>query len=208
MLNRDEVLSRIFNGIDRARIDYEKWSGWLVGHAPEYLLTTYIAKSIAGKEAGSEFWVTLENNVKETIDFAGSLKRGKPSKALRLQGKFDIVLWNKHKDKPRAIIEVKTRAWDYSSQGVRADIERICAILKQTRGISYGVLALYIRGFESSRKSGIEKVETKGNNIATRASEQAESMGLNFKRKCGEIIVKDGRAFASEILVISKRRGT
>ena len=44
----DEVIENAVNGIAKAQRDYELWSGgnWL-WEAPEYFMTTYIAKEIS-----------------------------------------------------------------------------------------------------------------------------------------------------------------
>ena len=211
MIKREKVLESIISGIEKARTDYEHWTGWHPDHAPscyrvpEYMLTTYIAKSISGGDPGSEYWVTLESNVIDTVRDAGGFKPGKRSNALSRQGRFDIVLWSTNK--PQAVIEVKMREWNrVAIHGIMPDVERISATLKSAKGIQYGVLALYLRRFNSTRGSAVDKLETVGSNIASHAKEIVESKGLRFKRTLGEMEVDDKQAFRTELLVITKKR--
>ena len=69
---RTKIITKTLRGISKAQKDYEAWSGgnWL-GCAPEYLITTYIAKEIA---TGTRYDVTLEQdgggiNARQRKDF-------------------------------------------------------------------------------------------------------------------------------------------
>ena len=68
----DEVVIGIHIALARAQRDYESWTGgdWL-WQAPDYLLTTYIAREIAERRKDRTFYIALESNVGVSIDDAG-----------------------------------------------------------------------------------------------------------------------------------------
>lgn len=102
----DEIIQSILSGIKKAESDYLGWSGenpyrsW-----PEYMITTYIARSICTRFK-NEFWVSMEYDVKDALYEANYPNRGRPSRKLRLNGKYDLVIWWKN-GFPRCIGEVK-----------------------------------------------------------------------------------------------------
>lgn len=67
----ETIVDKTLKGIARAQDDYETWTGgsWL-WEAPEYLVTSYIAREIATVE-GYTYYLTLESGVKDALDFAG-----------------------------------------------------------------------------------------------------------------------------------------
>jgi hypothetical protein len=102
-----KIVRAALRGIERAQADYEKWSGgyWL-GHAPEDLMTVYIAREIARITGPAS--VTLECGALQALKDAGAVERGRLSRKIRAEGRFDIMVW--HSDTlPRTPIEVKSR---------------------------------------------------------------------------------------------------
>lgn len=73
MTNSSNIIKKTLSGITKAHKDYEKWSGLWLWKAPEYMITTYIAKEIATLEPG---YVFLEQNAKESIKEAGGVGQG------------------------------------------------------------------------------------------------------------------------------------
>ena len=135
------VIKKALSGIAKAQRDYEAWSGgfWL-WQAPEYILTVYIAKEL-WTVPGSKY-LTLESNVRRTLEDAGGMGRGKISEATRPGGRSDIVLWWSSSDMPRAVIEVKKVS--YSATEIKQDIERISTTLrKRGNSIQCGLVAFY-----------------------------------------------------------------
>ena len=144
----------------RPRKDYEAWSGgcWL-WEAPEYMVTTYIAKEI-WTMPGSKY-LTLESNVRETVDEAGGFGRGRLRKNVRPGGRSDITLWWANST-PRAVIEVKNQISKVG--GIEGDIDRIKSMLRnRDNTLKFGLMAFYTsrrdRGEDGEQaKSIIEEV--------------------------------------------------
>ena len=146
----DNIIKTTLYGISKAQKDYETWSdgSWL-WVAPEYMTTTSIAKEIA-KSIKNKRSLTLEAGVRKSIEEAGGLGKGAPSKKLRLKGKFDILVrWAS--GKPRAIIEVKKHPENFSH--IKADIERIIEVLRLRDGettFRCGLIAYYTSRYSKS----------------------------------------------------------
>ena len=136
------VIKKTLSGIAKAQRDYEAWSGGLwLWQAPEYMLTMYIAKEL-WTMPGSKH-LTLESNVKRTLEDAGGMGRGKISEAARLGGRSDIVLWWWSNDMPRAVIEVKNQVSDSATE-IKQDIKRISTMLrKRDNSFQCGLVAFY-----------------------------------------------------------------
>ena len=135
-----DVIKKTLSGIVKAQKDYQAWSGgcWLWG-APEYMLTTYIAKEI-WTMPGSKY-LTLESNVRKTVDEAGGFGRGKLRENVRPDGRADITLWWAN-DAPRAVIEVKNQI--STVKEIKDDIERIKSTLRnRDNTFQFGLMAFY-----------------------------------------------------------------
>ena len=91
-LTYDEILEGCIEGITNSFNDYKEWSGeyWL-WRAPEYLITVNIAKTIA--KINKPKYITLEDNVKQTLKDANAKIRGSLKNAIRPKGRSDIILW-------------------------------------------------------------------------------------------------------------------
>ena len=145
-----KFIENTLKGIDKAQRDYERWSGgyWLY-QAPEYLMTTYVAKELATHTEHS-YYITLEHNTADAVSDAGGMRPGRPRNDLRPSGKFDILLWWGN-GTPRAIIEVKKHISQYKH--ISADNSRMCTVLEQHTTIRHGIMAYYTahNGEESQR---------------------------------------------------------
>ena len=134
----EAVINKTLSGIAKAQRDYNAWSGLWLWEAPEYMLTTYIAKEL-WTIPGSKY-LTLEPKVRRTLKNAGGVGRGRTPKFARLDGRFDIVLWWKN-GTPRAVIEVKKEiGYPYK---IKKDIERISTMLRTRNSLRYGLIAFY-----------------------------------------------------------------
>ena len=163
----EAFIKKTLSGIAKAQRDYEEWSGFWLCQAPEYMLTMYIAKEL-WTVPGSKY-LTLESNVKSTLEDAGGMGRGKTSDDSRIGGRSDIVLWRSN-DTPRAVIEVKNNVSD-SAIEIKQDIERISTTLRK-RGNSFqcGLIAFYTsrwdregdgEGARSTIKDRLKNIEQK-----------------------------------------------
>ena len=166
------VIKKTLSGIAKAQRDYEAWSGgsWL-WEAPEYMLTTYIAKEL-WTIPGSKY-LTLESNVRSTLEDAGGMGRGKISEAARPSGRSDIVLWRSN-DTPRAVIEVKNQVSDSATE-IKQDVTRISTTLRRRdNSFQCGLVAFYTsrrdreedgEGARSTIKDRLENIEYETRNI-------------------------------------------
>ena len=150
-----KIVAKTLEGIARAQHDYKTLSGgyWL-WMAPEYFVTSCIAREI--RTVGCHtYYLTLESGVRDTT-YAGGRRSGKPPSALRLNGKFDIVLWWGN-DHPRAVIEVKKQVHGFSA--IRSDVARVCTILSQPRppsSFQCGLVVFYASKYLEGRPNEVE----------------------------------------------------
>ena len=97
-----KVVEATLDGFIEAQTINEKWSGgyWL-WQAPEYLISSSVARSIAALD-GAKF-ITLEHGAKSAIENAGAKGKGRLHRDIREKGKVDILLWWGD-GSPRAVI--------------------------------------------------------------------------------------------------------
>ena len=197
----DKIIDNTLTGIAKAQKDYESWTGgyWL-WQAPEYLITTYIARQITTYR-GHNYYVTLEHNTRAAIDAAGGMRQGRPRRDLRLQGKFDILLWWAN-DTPRAIIEVKRHISAF--EHVEKDVARICSTLKQENHIRAGLVAYYTsHGSEPDEVAQFisERLEV----IETGTRDYVENKrGMKLRHCRGKIRIVEDSAWVPGVLKISR----
>lgn len=124
------VRGKILDGIQHSTRLYKSWSNdWPFYYAPEYLMTIEIARKIRGIRKW-ELWTTPEWSVRETLSEAKGMRQGRPESALRLQGRYDIVVWRAN-NTPRFVIEVKHRVVGFSQ--IKDDVSRICTAFKNPK---------------------------------------------------------------------------
>lgn len=177
----NRIVDAALKGIIEAQNQYEDWSGgcWL-WEAPEYFVTTSIARQMTKFRPSSLYW-TLENNVRQAIDESGGLPRGRPPLALRIDGRFDILLWEG--EIPRVAIEVKNQVNSYG--GILADVERICAVLDKQRGksIKDGIVCFYTSRYkEDDRQGARSSVKHRLATTEEKAGQYVEMMGMTLKQ--------------------------
>ena len=196
----DDVANKTLAGISKAQKEYEDWTGgyWL-WEAPEYMVTTYIARQIS-TISDKAFYLTLENNVRDGIRDAGGAS-GRPRKALRFNGKFDILLWWAN-GTPRAIIEVKNQVPGFSK--IKHDVSRISAALSQESTIRCGFIAYYTSLTDDERNPAKNRVETRVDGVASAVKEFAKDNNMKFKRYSGKVVIDEDSAWTAEVLKISR----
>ena len=144
----DKIIKKTLSGIVKAQKDYEGWSGgslWL-RHAPEYMLTTYIAKDIGAYyltlESSVRDTLTLESSARDIVQDARGIGSGRLPEAVRLDGKIDITLWRGNDETPRAVIEVKKQISNAKAIKIKNDIIRIKHLLrKEENAFEFGLIA-------------------------------------------------------------------
>ena len=197
-----DIIENTLNGIAKAQKDYERWSGgyWL-HQAPEYLMTTYVAREIAMHKE-NPYYITLEHNTAEAVADAGGMRPGRPRNDLRPNGKFDILLWWGN-ETPRAIIEVKKHISQYRQ--INADVSRICTVLEQHNTIRHGIMAYYTAHYgENSRRSLRNFLLERLNNIENGARDYAQGRGMNVQNHYKRVKMADDWAWVPGTLVISR----
>jgi len=103
-VSKDEILKACINGIEKSFNEYLEWSyGEWLWNAPEYLLTVNIAKELWNIEKEAKF-ITLEDNIRYTLENANAKIKGKLANAVRSKGRSDIIFWW-GKATPRGVIE-------------------------------------------------------------------------------------------------------
>lgn len=153
----NEVVDSTLYGIKESMETYKNWSGgeWL-WNAPEYLITIKIAENIF-KIKGIKY-ITLEDKVSLILKESNICI--KDLKIKRINGKYDMVLWNID-EMPRAIIEIKNKVYSYKK--IAKDIERIKDSLKNKKSktsLKFGIMAFYISR-EFKKGNAKEKIEAR-----------------------------------------------
>ena len=152
-----KIVDAIITGIVRAQKEYTGWTGdeWLAW-APEYLITSYVAKEIASINGPG--YITLEGEIRETLTASGALSKGRLSKYTRPDGKCDILLWWGG-GTPRGMIEIKNDVSSYSR--IRNDIIRLRdVILKNANqsSLQFGALGFFTEEKNGKRFSGKDRI--------------------------------------------------
>lgn len=141
----DDIVECVLDGLEKSHNEYFEWSyGEYIWNAPEYLLTVNIAKELIQSEKVD--YLTLEDNVKKTMEIANATGAGRTHKDLRKDGRFDIVLWGGDKEPkpPMAVVEVKNKVYAFGR--IKEDIERIKQTLlrkQEDSTIEFGLMAFY-----------------------------------------------------------------
>ena len=167
---RTKIIKKTLRGISKAQEDYEAWSTLWLWEAPEYMITTYIAKEIA-----ADYFVTLEQD-------AGELKPGQGGTSERTRrkldgGRFDIVVWDDYD--PVTIIEVKNQPVGFSN--ISGDVENICRMVKGDNSLEYGLVAYYL-GLAEKTDDESAKKRTLGRVEEIRANADAHIRGLKLRQ--------------------------
>lgn len=198
-----EIIKNVLNGITKAQKDYQRWSGGdRLDEAPEYLMTTYIAKELATYKECS-YYITLEYNTKKAIADAGGMKPGRPRKDLRPNGKFDILLWWGD-GTPRTIIEVKKYKNQYK-QRMEEDVSRICAVLEQCNTIRHGIMAYYTAHNEENSRSELQDfLLERMHDFESRTLDYVQNRGMNVQNHRRPVQLAKNWAWVPSVLVISR----
>lgn len=176
----------------KAQARHELWSGWWWA-PPEYVGTIAIAEAVYRLEDVA--WVTPEHNVGDTLRQAGG-GMGRPAEVLPRRGRFDIVVWGGFR--PVGVIEVKTRG--YST--LKRDVERVCAAIRNARGIRWGVVAFIYAWGDGQQKAGRERVLDRTGSLAAEAEQVVGDFRMGFTRHKGKTRVRDEGAWAAEVFEI------
>ena len=152
--SRSKVRKGVLDGISDAYRKYLRMSGHQLREAPEFFLASSIANKL--RKVAAPCKVTLESGIKETLGEARASGKGRAAKTVSYKGRFDIVLWYRVKDKPRAVIEVKHPIRVPTAAKINKDVERICRVLRKSidngGSIKLGIFAFYTDSLEPKKK--------------------------------------------------------
>ena len=104
--------------------------------------------------------------------------RGRKSELSRLDGRFDIVVWNTRR--PIGIIEVKKT--QHGSVEINKDAERIFSVLDKADKLTWGLIAYSMLIYDGVRKPGISSLNERTENIKNKVNELAENRGFQVAR--------------------------
>lgn len=128
-ISRRELRLGVLQGIADAYRAHRRTSRRRFGQAPEYWVTTMIARRLA--KIAPQCGVELEASVRDIMVAARAIKPGVSPASLRIGGRFDVVLWWKSRAAPRALIEVKHPVRRSHINAVLADVQRIMTALRR-----------------------------------------------------------------------------
>lgn len=121
-----DLIDALIRGGEKAVNDFSCISGgeWF-DEAPEYFLTTYVATGLKNFEKTN---LLLEVSVNQCRREAGAIRRGRPAKAERRNGRYDVVAYWAN-GLPRGAIEVKSPIWVNDRARLQPDFTRLCLTL-------------------------------------------------------------------------------
>ena len=189
-------------GIRKSFNEYAKWNNARLSHAPEYLLNINIAKQLS-EEYGDKY-ISLEENVKDIVQELKIEGNEDFSKNIRIQGKFDIVIWSLKKDRPKGIIEVKQNINGF--RNIRKDIDRIVSLLKQNSKIKFGISTFFIdyQKKVNSKEKLIKKIEEIHIELQKHAS--GIEIELDFQEILTESIKNDSEEYSAFAVVLTLKK--
>nr|WP_294864469.1 hypothetical protein [uncultured Pseudogulbenkiania sp.] len=158
-ISRNAIAQKALAGMEKAHEQYVQWSGgfWLQ-NAPEYLATVNIAQEIGGL-AGTKY-ITLEHKPREVLAEAGAIGRGRLHRDIRVDGRFDLVVWWAS-GRPRMPIEVKLQVTGIGK--ILDDVKRIGKVVERKADlttIQSGLIVYYtsLNDHKSGVRTAVEKI--------------------------------------------------
>ena len=197
---RNKIVKACSDGIIESFYEYLEWTSneWL-WHAPEYLITVNIAKKLWELE-GSKF-ITLEDNIKNTLKDANAKLKGKYPKNMRATGRSDIIFWWA-KGTPRGIIEVKNAVF-YKSK-IQEDLKRIYEILKKKSDIDFGCIAFFISAYYENGNATEQLYNWMEIEIIDKIEHEVEKENLKLIYEINEIESNEKNSSYSCVFMIHK----
>ena len=207
MLTLEQIIRSSLRGIGDARGLYKNWSGGCdLREAPEYMVTTAIARSIvrtALRANCEDLFLTLESNIRSTMDSADA-HNTETIGAFAAQEKFDIALWEHWT--PIGVVEVKNNPLGFGT--IEADLVRICEILGSRNSFCFGLIVYYRMTPNGHHKPARDRLVHRMNSINNSATQFTESWdsSLNVRLCRGQVrVVNDEKiAWSSACIAISR----
>lgn len=149
------ILKRITDGAERAAKLYDKATGSLLSDACEYVLTMGVFERLAQSTNGP---VLLEVPVKWARQEASAVRKGRPSKADRLSGRYDLVQYWANNN-PRIAIEVKSPVANAYKGRFDADFKRLANTLTASGDSSFQFCCLVLYATKSYPRKAADAIE-------------------------------------------------
>ena len=166
-LNR--IIDATLSGIEVAfNNHYEISGGWWLDNAPEYYITSTLANYFGDLEGAK--YVTLEHGVKNAMEIAGAVSRGRYTQKIRRNGRSDLLLWWGG-ETPRALIEIKSPLNSLEKKAV-SDLERIASVLlvnKRNHTLKFGLFCFYSSATNGIRKSSCDILKDRFDSMLKKA---------------------------------------
>ena len=201
--SRQQIGNAVIRAIEKSfEVHYAMSEDWL-DYAPEYFVSVRIAEELAKKAHKS--YVTMEYPVRDCINDADIAIRGRPHRELRRNGRFDVVLWWRSTERPRAAIEVKHPVWSDPSL-LDADAKRLCRVLADGKGLQFAMLAYYCSSEKPRRKhtSATARIKARAQRIERRIRSIAKGLHCRAEFHRGNIRRFDGEAWTARCVRFDK----
>jgi len=181
-ISKTEIINVTHQAINQAFDTHHMMSGggWL-DSAPEYYVTTSIANALANLDGAK--YVTLEWGMKNAMENAGAVSRGRYSYKIRRNGRCDILFWWGN-ETPRAIIEVKSPLYSFSR--TVEDLHRIEHLLvenHQQHTFQFGLFCFYSSWADNSRRVANEALDNCFNDILSKAENLLTKCSVEGSKK-------------------------
>ena len=129
----NDLESAIRSAVLSAQKNYIRMSGWWLHHGPESFLQHQIAWAVMRRCKTNVFTEVSPKKI-------GAERIRGPGRTYKARKRFDIIVWPKSSNIPRAVIEVK-RAWRLAP--VRADANKIRSYIKHRNAAKNGYIIIY-----------------------------------------------------------------
>lgn len=192
------IIEATFDGFKDAFKTYWKWSeSDLTG--VERVATYCIANKIQALD--SVRFVQLEQNARDTRHYGGGTFQGIGHKTVPYRARVDIAVFNSIPE-VKCVIEIKTSNVSFSN--LQADIDKICAVLKNAQSTQWGLVAYYQSLWNGEERSARERLKARRHDIFCRAEKYVDKKGFKLTRPREPIEEEyDQWAWCMEILKVS-----
>lgn len=166
----NDLVDALIKGGEKAVRDFSSISGgeWF-DEAPEYFLTTYIASELKNLEKTTAL---LEVSVSQCRKEAGATRRGRPAKAERRNGRYDVVAYWAN-GSPRGAIEVKSPIWVNDQARLMPDFTRLCLTLNANQSATFQFCAFVFYASVSDPENGYDNASKRLRELVSRIEETA-----------------------------------
>lgn len=166
----EELMQATLDAIIESQNDFMRMSnGYWLDIAPEYFLTTSIAKRLADPAQG--IYSSLEEPM-ASFNFG----RGRRNHGLRFTGKADVAIWDRDEN-PVGIVEVKKQVSTWFCQ---SDLDRLALFSMRAPQGCIGCFGYFFIESRPTVKGVTQSLETLDQRLCELGSDFAERYGVDF----------------------------